>query len=225
MMLNRIWSAAPGIARLLRVFTLMSIVSLPANAQNEPIVIVAFGDSLTAGYLLPPDKSFPAQLEKALIARGHNVRIDNAGVSGETAAEGLQRVDWTLSGKADGVILELGANDAMRGFDPKVTEQALDQILAKLKARGLDVLIAGMEAPRNMGREYTDAFRAMFPRLQAKHGALLYPFFLEGIAMKPELNLADGIHPKAEGVAEIVKNITPQVEALIARIAARKTPS
>lgn len=221
----RIWRAPPAFARVLRIFTLMSLFAFPANAQNEPIVIVAFGDSLTAGYLLPPDKSFPAQLEKALKQRGHNVRIENAGVSGETAADGLQRVEWTLSGKADAVILQLGANDALRGFDPKVTERALDQILAKLQTRGLDILIAGMEAPRNMGRDYADAFRAMFPRLQAKYNALLYPFFLEGVALRPELNLADGIHPKPEGIAIVVQNIIPQVEALIARIKARKTPA
>ncbi len=225
MLFLRIWRAPPAFARVLRIFTLMSLFSLPADAQNEPIVIVAFGDSLTAGYLLPPDKSFPAQLGKALKQRGHNIRVENAGVSGETAADGLQRVEWTLSGKADAVILQLGANDALRGFDPKVTERSLDQILEKLQARGLDVLIAGIEAPRNMGRDYADAFRAMYPRLQAKYGALLYPFFLEGIALKPELNLPDGIHPKPEGVAIVVQNILPQVETLIARVKARKTPS
>ncbi len=224
-MISRIWRAPPAFARVLRVFTLMCLFAIPAFAQKNAIVIVAFGDSLTAGYLLPPDKSFPAQLEKALKARGHNVRINNAGVSGDTSLEGLQRVDWTLAEKADAVILQFGGNDALRGFDPKVTERSLDQILEKLQARGLDVLIAGMEAPRNMGRDYADAFRAIFPRLQAKYGVLLYPFFLEGVALKPELNLADGIHPKPEGVAIIVQNIMPQVEALIARIKARKTPS
>jgi acyl-CoA thioesterase-1 len=197
--------------------------AMPARA--EPLTIVAFGDSLTAGYLLPPDKSFPAQLEKALKAKGHDVRVENAGVSGDTATDGLERLEWALPANADAVILQLGANDALRGVSPAVTEKALDGILAKVKARSLPVLIAGMEAPRNMGREYADAFRAMYPRLQAKYDALLYPFFLDGVAMNRVLNLADGIHPTAEGVALIVKNITPHVEALIVRAQARKTRS
>ncbi len=225
MIFLRIWRQRPLIAIALRIFTLLCAFAIPASAQTNPIVIVAFGDSLTAGYQLPPDKSFPAQLEKALRERGHDVRINNAGVSGDTASDGLQRVDWTLADKADAVIVQFGGNDALRGVDPKVTERALDGILQKLQARNLDVLIAGMEAPRNMGREYADAFRAIYPRLQAKYNALLYPFFLDGVALKSELNLADGIHPKSEGIAIIVQNIMPQVEALIARIKARKTPS
>ncbi|MDX2265891.1 MAG: arylesterase [Hyphomicrobiales bacterium] len=214
-----------NIAAFTRAAAVLGALAGTAARAETPLTIVAFGDSLTAGYQLPPDKSFPAQLEKALRAKGYDVRVENAGVSGETAAEGLARLDWALSGPADAVIVELGANDALRGLPTPQTEKALDQILARLAARGVPVLLAGMEAPRNMGRDYTDAFRAIYPRLAEKHGALLYPFFLEGVAMNRALNLPDGIHPTAEGVAEIVKNITPNVEALIARAQARKTPS
>jgi len=188
-----------------------------ADAAQRETVIVAFGDSLVAGYQLPPGKSFPAQLEDALREEGRNVRVINAGVSGDTTADALARLDWALPDDADAVIVELGANDALRGFDLAETRRALDEILEKLTARGLPVLLAGMEAPRNYGEDYADRFRQMFAELAKKHDTLFYPFFLEGVAMNPALNQPDGIHPTAEGVAVIVENILPKVRDLIAR--------
>ncbi len=203
------------------------ILSTPVTVEAaepvaKPITIVALGDSLTAGYLLQPDEAFPAQLQMALAAKGHKVRIENAGVSGDTSAGGLQRLEWSLQGGADAVIVELGANDALRGIDPGLTRTALDKIISAIKARGMDVLIAGMKAPNNYGADYQKTFDAIFPELSDKHGAALYPFFLDGVALNPKLVLADGLHPTAEGVAEIVKRILPQVEALIAKVEARK---
>ncbi len=218
-----IWRTILGIASALACLS-ASGVNNPVRA-DDTIVIMAYGDSLTAGFMLRPQEAFPVQLEKALRERGHNVRVINAGVSGDTAAEGLARADWTLSEPADAVILELGANDALRGIDPAETEKALDALIAKFKERGMDVLIAGMEAPRNMGRDYAETFAALFPRLSLKYDTLLYPFFLEGVALRPELNMADGIHPTAEGVGVIVQSILPSVEALIERVKRRKGAS
>jgi len=186
------------------------------NADQE-VVIVAFGDSLVAGYQLAPGESFPAQLQDALREDGVNARVINAGVSGDTTADALARLDWALPSEADAVIVELGANDALRGFDLGETREALDEIVAKLKNRNLPVLLAGMEAPRNYGEDYSQQFRAMFAELAEKHDVLFYPFFLEGVAMNPELNQPDGIHPTAEGVAVIVENIMPKVQQLIAQ--------
>jgi acyl-CoA thioesterase-1 len=185
---------------------------------NDEMVIMALGDSLTAGLRLPPDKSFPAQLQAALRAKGYNVRVLNSGVSGDTASEGLARLDWALSEKVDAAIVELGANDALRHLDPKITTQALDQLLGKLKAQSIEVLLAGMEAPRNWGADYDNRFRAIYPPLAEKYGAVFYPFFLKDVAMIRELNQGDGIHPTAEGVAIIVRDILPDVEKLIARV-------
>jgi acyl-CoA thioesterase-1 len=190
------------------------------QAQDE-IVIVALGDSLTAGFQLPPEQSFPAQLEKALKDKGHNVRVLNAGVSGDTAAAGLKRLDWAVPAEADAVIVELGANDALRGLNPLQTKSALDTLLSKLKAKGLPVLLAGMMAPRNLGADYAESFDPIYAELARSHDALLYPFFLDGVAADPKLNLADGLHPNGEGVARIVANMLPKVEELIAR--AKKT--
>jgi acyl-CoA thioesterase-1 len=142
----------------------------------------------------------------------------NSGVSGDTAANGLARLDWSLNEKVDGAIVEFGANDALRGIDPKATEPSLDEILKTLKEKHIELLVAGMEAPRNWGKGYDDAFRQMYPRLAAKYDALLYPFFLKDVAMVPSLNLGDGLHPSPEGVAVMVRNILPDVENLIARI-------
>ncbi|MEM8813019.1 MAG: arylesterase [Pseudomonadota bacterium] len=192
-----------------------------ANASDRPIKIVAFGDSLVAGYQLSADDAFPAQLERALKSEKPNVTVVNAGVSGDTTKSGLARLDWMLDDDVDAVILELGANDALRALPPEETEKALDAILEKLNTRGIDVLIAGMLAPPNLGPAYQDAFDPIYPRLAEKHGTLLYPFFLEGVAARPELNLADGLHPTAEGIGVIVENILPKVKALIARVEAR----
>jgi acyl-CoA thioesterase-1 len=189
-----------------------------AMKEDDEIVILAFGDSLTAGFLIPPDKSFPAQLQAALREKGYPIRILNSGVSGDAAAEGLARLDWSLGEKVDGAIVELGANDALRGIDPAVTERSLDDILRALSEKHIDLLVAGMEAPRNWGQGYDDAFRAMYPRLSAKYGTLFYPFFLKDVAAIRALNLADGMHPTPGGVAIIVRNILPDVEKLIARI-------
>jgi len=186
------------------------------NGDGE-IVIVAFGDSLVAGYQLAPGKSFPAQLQETLREQGVNARVINAGVSGDTTADALARLDWALPDDADAVIVELGANDALRGFDLDETRKALDQILTKLKERDLPVLLAGMEAPRNYGEDYSQRFRTMFADLAETHDVLFYPFFLEGVAMNPDLNQPDGIHPTAEGVAVIVENIMPKVQQLIAQ--------
>ena len=186
--------------------------------SNQEIVILAFGDSLMAGYQIPADQAFPAQLEAALRQKGYPVRVVNSGVSGDTAADGLARLDWSLNEKIDGAIVEFGANDALRGIDPKVTEPSLDEILKTLKEKHIELLVAGMEAPRNWGKGYDDAFRQMYPRLAAKYDALLYPFFLKDVAMVPSLNLGDGLHPSPEGVAVMVRNILPDVEKLIARI-------
>jgi acyl-CoA thioesterase-1 len=214
-------------AVLVNLLTVSCFLAVAAHAQGgeRPVRIVAFGDSLTAGYMLPPGDSFPAQLERALKARGHIIEVANAGVSGDTTAAGRDRLAWSMPDDADAVILELGANDALRGLDPKAARANLVAILDELKRRQLDVLIAGMRAPRNLGPEYVDAFDRIFPELAARYEALLYPFFLERIALKGEFNLADGIHPNARGVAEIVADILPQVEALIARVKARRARS
>lgn len=193
--------------------------------DKSEIVILAFGDSLTAGYRIPPYKSFPAQLQAALREKGYSVRVLNSGVSGDTAADGLARLDWSLEERVDGAIVEFGANDALRGLDPKVTERALAKILKALKEKHIELLLAGMEAPRNWGRDYDGAFRAMYPRLAERYGALLYPFFLKDVATVPDLNLADGLHPTPNGVAVIVRNILPEVEKLIARIRKKRATS
>jgi len=200
------------------VLLLMGLILFAGAAKAETIRLVALGDSLSAGYELAPGESFPAQLEAALKASGRDVAVANAGVSGDTASGGLSRLDWAIPEGTQGVILELGANDALRGVDPSITERALDQILAALAERDIPVLLAGMIAPPNMGPDYAEAFNPIYARLAAKHDAILYPFFLEGIAADDALNLPDGMHPNAEGVAMIVKNIMPKVEALLARI-------
>lgn len=182
---------------------------------------MAFGDSLTAGYLLPADKAFPVVLQKALRHDGFNVEVVNAGVSGDTASEGLARLDWTLASGADAVILELGANDMLQGIAPEVTYKALDAILAKLKARHVKVLIAGMLATPSLGKAYTAAFDKIYPELAAKYQAPLYPFFLSGVETHKSLVLADGMHPNAAGVETIVKGILPQVEALLRALLAK----
>ncbi|HYP57256.1 MAG TPA: arylesterase [Beijerinckia sp.] len=181
----------------------------------RPLKIIAFGDSLTAGYMLPASAAFPAVLEKALWADGHDVAIVNAGVSGDTASGGLDRLDWTLAGGADGLILELGANDMLRGTDPNVTKAALDTMLSQLKARDIKVLLAGMKASPSLGKNYQTAFDAIYPALAQKYDVPLYPFFLDGVAGDPSLKLGDGMHPNQAGVERIVKGILPLVEAFL----------
>jgi acyl-CoA thioesterase-1 len=180
--------------------------------------LVVFGDSLSAGYQLAAEAAFPAQLEAALKAKGHAVSVVNAGVSGDTASAGLERLDWSIPDGTGAVILELGANDALRGIDPAVTRKALAGMLARLKERHIPVLLAGMLAPPNMGRDYADRFNAIFGDLAREYAVPLYPFFLEGVAANQALLLADGMHPSPEGVAVIVRNILPAVEAFLATL-------
>ncbi len=186
-----------------------------AQDGAEPVKLVAFGDSLTAGYQLPPEDAFPVQLEKALLAKGYKVNVVNAGVSGDTTSGGLSRLDWSVGDDVDGVILELGANDALRGLPPETARKNLDSMLEQLGARGIPVLLAGMMAPPNLGEQYGRAFNSMYGELAEKHGVLLYPFFLDGVVADPRLNLGDGMHPTGEGVAIIVEKILPSVELLM----------
>ncbi|MFQ5958893.1 MAG: arylesterase [Alphaproteobacteria bacterium] len=189
-----------------------------AAAAASPARVVVLGDSLTAGYGLPADDAFPARLEAALRADGIAVDVVNAGVSGDTTAGGRARLDWALADKPDAVIVELGANDGLRGIDPAETFANLDAILRRLGDEGVKVLLAGMLAPPNLGRAYGAAFNDVYPRLAAKHGVALYPFFLDGVAARPELNQGDGLHPNARGVAVIVERIAPYVKRLLAAV-------
>ena len=214
--------------RLMAIVNLLLAASFgAAQAADEapPVRIVAFGDSLTAGYMLPPNDAFPAQLSKALEAKGARVEIANAGVSGDTTAAGLERFDWAIPDGTEAVIVELGANDALRGIAPDETRKNLDAILTRLKARNIDVLLAGMAAPKNWGKEYEARFATIYSDLAAKHDVLLYPFFLEGVALDAKLNQQDGLHPTGAGIGVIVANILPKVEELIDRVRARRAVS
>ena len=177
--------------------------------------ILALGDSLTAGYGLDAGKSFPDKLQDALKAKGHDVIIINGGVSGDTAAQGAARLDWALTSDVKAVIIELGANDALRGLEPAQTEASLRQILDMLKKKNLPSLILGMKAPPNLGADYQAKFDGIYPRLAKEYGAALYPFYLDGVAANADLNQADGIHPNEKGLAIIVPKILPYAEALL----------
>ncbi|MEC8387363.1 MAG: arylesterase [Pseudomonadota bacterium] len=195
------------------------VFSPPASAADGPIrTIMAFGDSLTSGYGLPPADAFPVKLEAALRARGHAVRVINAGVAGDTTAGGRARLAWMLADKPDAVILELGANDGLRGLDPAETLANLRAIMEQLKAADLPVLLAGMRAPPNLGRDFGAEFDTIFATVALEYDALFYPFFLEGVAARPTLNQNDGIHPNSAGVAIVVERIIPSVEALLSRV-------
>jgi acyl-CoA thioesterase-1 len=194
-----------------------------AAAAEPPVRILALGDSLTQGYGIRTGMEFPAQLERALKAGGLNVSVINAGVSGDTSAGGLARLDWSLSERPDAAILEFGGNDALRGLSPAELEKNLDGMLAKLKARNIPVLVAGMKAPRNMGAAYTAQFDAVFERVAKKHGALFYPFFLEGVVLDRSLMQPDGTHPNERGVAAIVARMVPMVSELVAKAKAQRT--
>ena len=184
-------------------------------AAAEPVKILALGDSLTAGYGLPEADAFTTRLQQALKDKGYDVQVINAGVSGDTTAGGRARLDWALGDQPDVAVVELGANDGLRGLDPASTRENLDAILTVMKERGVPTLLAGMYAPRNLGREYGDRFNAIYPELAAKHDVPLYPFFLEGVALDPKLNQEDGMHPNAKGVAIVVDGILPHLTALI----------
>jgi acyl-CoA thioesterase-1 len=196
----------------------LSVLLMTDSHAAQPFSLVVLGDSLTAGYGLEPAQAFPARLEAALRERGHDVIVENAGVSGDTAKQGLERLEWSIDQNADAVIVELGANDALRGIDPNETRKSLDDIIAKLKARNLPVMIAGMQAPPNLGASYKELFDAIYPALARKHDVPLYPFFLDGVATEQDFNLEDGIHPNAQGVEEMVKRMLPKVEEFLAMV-------
>lgn len=194
---------------------LFCVVLFTGQALADTFRIVGFGDSLMAGYELGPDEGFPQKLEAALRAGGHDVSIANAGVSGDTTAGGVSRLDWSVPDGTDLVILELGANDMLRGLSPRTAEANLDRMITSLKARGIDVVLAGMLAAPNLGPDYADAFNGMYPRLAAKHGLPLIRFFLDGVAGNAALQLADGLHPNAEGVDRMVEGALPIIEPLV----------
>ena len=191
-----------------------AVLSGGALAADPPRLMI-LGDSLTAGYGLPQDQAFPVRLEAALRAKGRTVAVINAGVSGDTTAGGLARLDWALAANPTHVLVELGANDMLRAVDPGVTRKNLDAIVTKLKARGINVMLAGMYASPNLGKTYTEAFKGLYTDLAAKHGVRLYPFFLDGVAAERGLNQDDGIHPNEKGVAVIVKRILPSIEKFL----------
>jgi acyl-CoA thioesterase-1 len=202
-------------------FVSLSVLALPAQA--EPVTLVALGDSLTAGYGLPPDQGLVPQLQSWLAAQGAEVTVVNAGVSGDTTAGGLSRLDWSLTPETDALMVTLGGNDMLRGLPPEEARANLSAILEGAKAKGLPVFLVGMEAPGNYGAEYKAAFDAIYADLAAEFGATLYPFFFQGMtegnsdpaAMRPFM-LEDGIHPNAEGVAKIVADLGPALQAFLA---------
>lgn len=212
----RFKAALPLFAVLAFVLTL---VPGPLEAEdNGPVQIVGFGDSLMAGYQLPPEDALPAQLEKALAAADRKLVITNAGVSGDTSAAGLARVDWSVPDGTDGVILELGANDALRGIAPEETERNLEEIIKRLRGRGIEVLLIGMMAPPNMGTDYQDRFNPIYKRLADKYGLEFYPFILDGVVTEADLKIEDGMHPNAKGIAVITRRMLPVAERFLDRI-------
>ncbi|MGH6806556.1 MAG: arylesterase [Ensifer adhaerens] len=194
-------------------------IALSATARAETISLVGFGDSLMAGYQLPPEDAFPARLEKALKEKGLDVAVANAGVSGDTSSGGLARIDWSIPDGTKGVILELGANDALRGIPPEETRKNIEAMIARLKERGIAVLLAGMMAPPNMGADYAARFNPIYPELAEKYGLELYPFFLDGVVTDAALKLEDGMHPNGNGVGTMVEKALPVVERFIATLA------
>src|SRR6478735_2099245 len=212
--------------RVLLSIVLAFLVAAPVLAQSaKPAVkIMALGTSLTQGYGLPPGTEIPVQLQAALKAAGINATVVNAGVSGDTSADGLSRLDWALADKPAAAIIELGSNDMLRGLPPENTEKNLRAILAKLKAAKIPVLLCGMGAQRNLGPEYVKSFDAIYPKLAKEFGVLFYPFVLEGVAMKPELNQADGMHPNPAGVKVIVGKMLPMVKQLVAQASKPVSP-
>ena len=217
---------------LLRALTVLLCLAIPAVARaaddasggsgRTPLQVVAFGDSLVAGYGVGPGESFPEQLQAALKTKGYDVTVTNAGVSGDTTSGGLSRLVWSVPESADLVIVELGANDALRGISPGITEDNLDKILSRLTKRGQAVILAGMLAPPNMGGDYTKAFNGIYGKLADKYDVAYYPFFLDGVAAHPDLDQADGMHPNAKGVAVIVKRMLPTVTKALDAVSAKR---
>lgn len=206
-----------GLYNVLRIFlgivTAAALISGAAYADAKKILVL--GDSIAAGYGLPAEDSFPARLEAALRAKGVDVEIVNSGISGDTTAGGRKRLGWALASKPDYVIVELGGNDGLRGLEPADTRANLDAIITELKAEGIKVMLTGMYAPPNLGKRYEAAFNAIYPELAAKHGVAFYPFILEGVAMRKDLNQSDGIHPNRKGVKVMVERLLPAVMKFI----------
>lgn len=215
--IRAIVNALPILALVVLTFS-----TAPARAA-EPVTLLVLGDSLAAGYNLPPDAAFPVRLEARLRERGHAVTVINGGVSGDTSAGGLARLDWMLSPLPDAAIVELGANDALRGLPPEHLKDNLAAIISRLQDKGVAVLLAGMLAPPNMGAEYTTAFNGVYPAVAETYDVPLYPFFLDGVAAQPDLLQADGMHPNTGGVDIMVSAILPQVEALLDSLATPRT--
>jgi len=207
-----------AVAWLGGVLVVLASLSASPPAAARALHIVALGDSLTAGLGLPAGRSFADVLQQKLRAKGHDVAVANAGVSGDTAEDGLARLDWATPEGTDAVIVELGANDMLRGLDPGETKKALGEILARLQARHIPILLAGMRAAPNLGEDYQKRFDAIYPALAQQYGVALYPFFLDGVAADPKLNQKDGMHPNEAGVEIIVARMRPAVEALIAKV-------
>jgi acyl-CoA thioesterase I len=205
------------LAAALSVFLGLFLAGI-TQAADTPVKIVVLGDSLSAGHNLPASAAFPARLERALRAKGHVVEVANAGVSGDTASGGLARLDWSVPDGTAAVIVELGANDMLRGIDSKVTQRAIEEIVRRLTERRIAVLIAGMRAIPNLGIDFASGFETIYPEIASKYGALLYPFFLDGVAGDAKLNQRDGLHPTAAGIDVIVGGILPKAEELIARV-------
>ncbi|TAV50828.1 arylesterase [Rhizobium leguminosarum] len=204
-------------------FTVIAVSLILATAANaRTINLVGFGDSLMAGYQLPPGDGFPEKLQAALKAKGLDVTIANAGVSGDTTTGGLARIDWSVPEGTDGVILELGANDALRGIPPEESAKNLDQMIIRLKERGIAVLLAGIIAPPNMGADYAARFNPIYQKLSEKHGLPLYAFFLDGVALEAGLKLDDGMHPNAKGIDVMVEKMEPAVTNFVETISSVK---
>lgn len=221
---HRLLALAAGLQKQIgSVIAALLLTFSAASYAADPIKILALGDSLTAGYgLNNPADAFPAQLEKALKAKGHNISVIQGGISGDTTTGGRSRLEWSLAAKPDAVILELGANDALRGVDPKLTGDNLTFMVKRIGDAGIPVLLAGMMAPPNLGRDYSDRFNKIYPTIAKDSGVLLYPFFLDGVAAIPELNQGDRIHPTEKGVKIIVERILPSAEKLVAQAEAAR---
>ncbi|MGD1925918.1 MAG: arylesterase [Paracoccaceae bacterium] len=222
MILVRLPLAITYVARAVLYKALIALILSAGLAQAAPLKLVALGDSLTHGYGLPPEDGFVPQLERWLKGQGQDVTVINMGVSGDTTEGGRARIDWALGGGADAVIVALGGNDLLRGIDPQRSRDNLDAMLGVLSAKGLPVLLAGMQAPLNYGPEFKEAFDGMYPAVAEAHGAILYPSFMEGLITETgtteDLIQDDGIHPNAKGVALMVESIGPKVLELLARV-------
>jgi acyl-CoA thioesterase-1 len=205
------------------LLTLAIGFTVTTTARAEPLQLIGFGDSLMAGYQLPPEDAFPARLEKALKAGGHDIVISNAGVSGDTTSGGLARIDWSVPDGTDGVILELGANDALRGIPPEESRKNLVAMIEKLKSRNIPVLLVGMLAPPNMGDDYAKKFNPIYPELSKTYSVELYPFFLDGVVENAVLKIEDGMHPNAEGVQTMVDKFLPYAERFLDGIGEKKS--